>query len=56
MDTDEIVEEEYMALEAIFMDSFTKLDDRKIRMVVDPPDDGSEDLKGLRQMACCYGL
>ncbi|GMH45954.1 hypothetical protein BSKO_13918 [Bryopsis sp. KO-2023] len=45
MDSEEIIEEECMALEAIFMDSFSKLDDGRIRIVVEPQDE-SEENKG----------
>lgn len=52
-----------MALEAIFMESFSQLDARRIRVVVEPQEDRCEDLKGaqlashlITLLKICYTL
>lgn len=47
MEDDDAVEEECMALEAIFMGNFARLDDRRIRIIIEPPSDGGKQPQGM---------
>ncbi|CAD7700668.1 unnamed protein product [Ostreobium quekettii] len=47
MEDEDAVEEECMALEAIFMGNFARLDDRRIRIIIEPPSDEGEQPQGM---------